>query len=110
VKHQVLTAAIMKTAVFWVVAPFNLAIALMIEAASTYETPIKFYHTIQRNNPEDKSPHARSRNIFKPHSVKLYKEATLHCVSSFEAFRIKELKRLCFTHSHRPGDGDIKQL
>jgi hypothetical protein len=33
-------------AVFWVV------VALMMEAASTYETSVNFYQTTRRNNPE----------------------------------------------------------
>jgi hypothetical protein len=36
----------MKKAVFWVV-------ALMMEAASTYETSVNFYQTTRRYNPED---------------------------------------------------------
>jgi hypothetical protein len=31
----------------------NSLIALMMEAASTFETSIKFYQTTRRNNPED---------------------------------------------------------
>jgi hypothetical protein len=40
-------------AVFWVVAPCSLAIALMMEAARTSETLVNFYHTIRRYNLED---------------------------------------------------------
>jgi hypothetical protein len=39
--------------VFWVVAPCSLAIALMMEAASTCETLVNFYQTTWRHNPED---------------------------------------------------------
>jgi hypothetical protein len=40
-------------AVFWVVAPCSLVIALMTEAARTSETSVNFYQTTRRNNPED---------------------------------------------------------
>jgi hypothetical protein len=36
-------------------------IALMMEAASTSETSINFYHTAWRNNPEDSHLHTRRR-------------------------------------------------
>jgi hypothetical protein len=52
VRFEVLTAASMKMSVVRVVAPCSLAIALMMEAASTSETPVNFYHTTRRNNPE----------------------------------------------------------
>jgi hypothetical protein len=50
-------------AVFWVVAPCGLVlevlaasiiIALMMEAARTSETPVNFYQTTRRYNPEDR--------------------------------------------------------
>jgi hypothetical protein len=47
VRIEVLTAANIKMTVFWV------AIALMMEAASTSETSVKFYQITRRNNPED---------------------------------------------------------
>jgi hypothetical protein len=34
-------------------------IALMAEAASTFETPVNFYQTTRRNNPEDSLLHTR---------------------------------------------------
>jgi hypothetical protein len=40
----------MKMAVFW-------AIALMMEAASTFETSVNFYPTTRRNIPEDDHLH-----------------------------------------------------
>jgi hypothetical protein len=46
-------------AVFWDVSPCSLVevyrrfIALMMEAASSYETSVNFYQTTGRNNPED---------------------------------------------------------
>jgi hypothetical protein len=60
VRFQVLTTATMKMVVFWVIAPCSLvevyrrfrgacSIALMMEAASTFET----YQTTRRNNPEN---------------------------------------------------------
>jgi hypothetical protein len=77
VGFEVLTAASMKMAVFWAVAPCSLVevtivseilatciiraingrgrslIALMMEAGSTCETLVNFYHTTRRYNPED---------------------------------------------------------
>jgi hypothetical protein len=38
----------MKMAVFWVVAPCSLAIALMMTAASTSEAMVNFYHATRR--------------------------------------------------------------
>jgi hypothetical protein len=49
-RFKVLTAASMKTAV-WVVAPST--IALLMEAASTTDTSVNFYHSTRRNIPED---------------------------------------------------------
>jgi hypothetical protein len=61
----------MKMAVFWVVAPCSLVevyrhftgacslIALMMEAASTFEMYLKFYHNTRRNNPEDSHLHVQ---------------------------------------------------
>jgi hypothetical protein len=36
------------------------AITLMMEAASTSDTSVNFYHTTERNIPEDSHPHAVS--------------------------------------------------
>jgi hypothetical protein len=61
----------MKMAVFWVVAPsIIMAIALMMEAASTSVTSVNFYQTIRRNNPEDSHLHTHRREnlIFTPSS------------------------------------------
>jgi hypothetical protein len=68
VRFQVLTAASMKMAVFWVVGPWSLvevyrcfrgaSITLMMGAASTSETSVKFYQTTRCNNPEDSHLHA----------------------------------------------------
>jgi hypothetical protein len=64
-------------AAFWVVAPWSLVevyrrsrgacclhhlIALVLEAASTYEASVNFYHTTWRKNPED--IHLQEHNIF----------------------------------------------
>jgi hypothetical protein len=46
-KSDILMPASMKMAVFWVVAPW--AIALMMEAASTSETSVNLYKTAWRN-------------------------------------------------------------
>jgi hypothetical protein len=60
-------------AVFWVVAPRNLArgllIALMMEAASISETSVNFYQTTRRNNPEDSHLHTRRRKNQKSHLI-----------------------------------------
>jgi hypothetical protein len=39
----------------------KLIIALMMEAASTLETPVNFYQTKRRNNPEDSHLHTHRR-------------------------------------------------
>jgi hypothetical protein len=75
VRFQVLTAASMKMAVFWVVAPCSLVevyrrfelIAQMMEAAWTSETPVNVYQTTQRNNPEDSHLNNRRRENLKYH-------------------------------------------
>jgi hypothetical protein len=62
VRFQVLTAASVKMADFWVAAPCSLVevyrhfrgtAALMMETASTSETSVNFYQTKRRYNPED---------------------------------------------------------
>jgi hypothetical protein len=65
--------------VFWDVAPCSLdvsevlpaciirAIALMIEAVSTYETSVNFFQTTRRNIPEDSHLHIRRRENLKSH-------------------------------------------
>jgi hypothetical protein len=45
----------MNIAVFWVVAPW--AIALTMEISKTYETSVNFYRTTRRNIPEDSHMH-----------------------------------------------------
>jgi hypothetical protein len=74
---EVLKAASMKMAVFWVVTPCRLVevyqrlrgtyclhhqdlIALMMEATSTSETLVNFYQTTRRYNPEDSHLHKSS--------------------------------------------------
>jgi hypothetical protein len=52
VGYEVLTAASMKMAVFWVVAPCSL-VEVMMEAARTSETLVYFYQTTRHYNPED---------------------------------------------------------
>jgi hypothetical protein len=51
-------------AAFWVV-----AIALMMEAASTSETSLNFYQTTRRYNPEDGHLHTRIRENLKSQNV-----------------------------------------
>jgi hypothetical protein len=43
--------------------------ALMMEAASTSETPVNFYQTAWRNNPEDSHFHTRRRENLKYHTI-----------------------------------------
>jgi hypothetical protein len=47
----------MKIAVFWVVVPCSLAIALIMEAARTSKTLVNFYQTTRCYNPEDSNLH-----------------------------------------------------
>jgi hypothetical protein len=61
VGFEVLTAMSTMMAVFWVVAPCSLAIALMMEAARTSETLVNFYQTTRRYNPEDS--HLRLKTV-----------------------------------------------
>jgi hypothetical protein len=57
----------MKMAVFWVIAPCSVSVALMVERASTSETSVNFYQTTRRKNPEDCSLHIRRREILNSH-------------------------------------------
>jgi hypothetical protein len=50
----------MKMAVFWVVVPCGLAIALMMEAARTSETLVNFYQTTRHYNPENSNLQKKS--------------------------------------------------
>jgi hypothetical protein len=67
-------------AVVWVVVPCSLVevywrfIALMMEAASTSETSVRFYQTTWRNNPEDSHLHTRRRENLKSHPLGLVRE------------------------------------
>jgi hypothetical protein len=45
----------------------NLLIALMMEAASTSETSVKFYQTARCNIPKDSHLHTRRRENLKSH-------------------------------------------
>jgi hypothetical protein len=45
----------------------DLLIALMMEAASTSQTSVNFYHTTRRSNPEDSRLHTRRRENLKSH-------------------------------------------
>jgi hypothetical protein len=44
-------------------------VALLMEAASTFETSVNFYQTALRNFPEDSYLHTRSRESVKSHQV-----------------------------------------
>jgi hypothetical protein len=81
---QVFTAANTKMIVFW-------AIALMMEAASTFEMSVNFYQTTRRNIPDDSHLHTRRRENLKSHLVNLYGEAALYCVRRLKALRLKDL-------------------
>jgi hypothetical protein len=90
-RFQVLKAAIMKTTVFWVVAPSilvevyrsfrgaccfhhqddRLLVALMMEAASTSKTSVNFYQTTRRNTPEDSHLHTRRLENLKSHNIEI---------------------------------------
>jgi hypothetical protein len=48
------------------------AIALMMEAASTSETPVNFYQNKRRYNPEDSHLHTRRRKNLISHLSKMY--------------------------------------
>jgi hypothetical protein len=56
--------------VFWVAAPCR-TIALMMEAASTFETSVNFYQTSLRNHPEDSHLHTLRRGNLKSHSINI---------------------------------------
>jgi hypothetical protein len=47
-------------------------IALMMEAASTSETPVNFYKTTRRNIPEDGHLHTRRRENLKSYRLPYY--------------------------------------
>jgi hypothetical protein len=48
---------------------FSKSITLMMEAASTSETSVKFHQTTRRNNPEDSHLHTRRRENLKFHII-----------------------------------------
>jgi hypothetical protein len=64
-------------AIFWAV-----AIALMMEAASTSEKSVNFYHTTRCNNPEDSHLHSRRLKNLKFHQTQFS-----HKLTRFTAFR-----------------------
>jgi hypothetical protein len=45
------------------------AIALMMETASTSETPVNIYQNTRRNIPEDSHLHTRRREYLKSHEI-----------------------------------------
>jgi hypothetical protein len=53
--------------VFWEV--LAAVVALMMEAASTSETPVNVYQTTRRNNPEDSHLHSRCCENLKSHII-----------------------------------------
>jgi hypothetical protein len=57
---EVLRAVSTKMAVFWVVAPCRLVIALMMEAVQTSETSVNSCQSTRRHNPEDSHLHSHS--------------------------------------------------
>jgi hypothetical protein len=70
VTSEVLTAAIMKMLIFWALAASTRAMALMIEAESTTETPVSFYQTTRCNNPSSTDRwSARIREVSKVNTL-----------------------------------------
>jgi hypothetical protein len=68
-------------AVFLVLAPCSLAIALMMEEVSISETSVNFYQTTRHNNQEDSHLHIRRRENLKPHfCVLCCKDLTTSCI------------------------------
>jgi hypothetical protein len=63
----------MKMAVFWVVAPGSLAIALVMEAARTSETLVNFYQTTRRYNSENSHLRTHRRENLKSNIFYLHK-------------------------------------
>jgi hypothetical protein len=51
-------------------------IALMMEAASPFETSINLYQTTRRNNPEDSNRHTRRRENLKSHDFRNFVDVT----------------------------------
>jgi hypothetical protein len=78
------TAVNTKIAVFWVVAPCSLAIALMWEAARTTETLVNYYQTPRCYNPEDSNLHTHRRENLKSYSA--VNTAKCHIISSFKNY------------------------
>jgi hypothetical protein len=73
--------------VFWDVAPYRRAIALMMEAVSTSETSVNFYQTTWRNISEDSHHYNLLReNLKSHHGEKLLKilhitiDAGVYCI------------------------------
>jgi hypothetical protein len=66
VRFQVFPAANMKMAGFWDAAPCSLVeVALMMEAASTSETSVKFHQTTWRSNSKDIHLHSKISDFTK---------------------------------------------
>jgi hypothetical protein len=103
-RFQVLTAANMKMAVFWVATQCSLVefyqrfrgpccheswvIALMMVAASTSETSVNFYQTTRRNNPEDS--HLQSNKLTGPYKHTNWVSA--HLTTLFHVHRSRSVK------------------
>jgi hypothetical protein len=88
VRFQVLTAASMKIAVFWVVVPCSL-----VEVYRRFRGACCLQH--QGDRTQDSHLHTCRRKNLKSHLVNLYGEATLCYIRRFEALQIKKAKRLC---------------
>jgi hypothetical protein len=85
VRFQVLTAAVMKTAALWDVAPcspveidysFRSAYCLMMEAANTCETSVSFCQSTRRNIRKEGHLHTRRHENLKFHLLGLYLYST----------------------------------
>jgi hypothetical protein len=61
---------------FEVITAVSMKVALMMEAASTSETPVNFYQTTRRKNSEDSHLHTRRRENLKS---RIFKEVLSGC-------------------------------
>jgi hypothetical protein len=63
----------------------------MMEAASTSETSVNFYHTTQRNNPEGVHLHTHHHENLKSHK-------TVVGISAYEFARVNSVQKLKYWH------------
>jgi hypothetical protein len=91
--HEVVTEvkmSMLKTAVFWVVAPCSLAvsllIALMMEATRTSETLINLYQTTRRYNPDSHLRAHRRENLISYISMLMFWVTLRGLVGRYQRF------------------------